>query len=113
MFSYLASYKQKTALKSEQLVIGMSLWRDDINFIYGALRNIQLANVFLPNWKVRVFIPINIPNMSNLHIKENIIQKMKLLGADVVYIDIKSVMIPLSWISSLIVDDNAQSTGNR
>jgi len=93
-------------LKEGHLVIGMSLWRDDINFIYGALRNIQLANIFFPEWNVRVLIPKNIPNGEQLQINENMIQKMKFLGAAIIYVDMKSIKVPLSWISSLILDDN-------
>ena len=76
--------------------IGFSLWKNDRDFIYGALRNIQLANLFFPDWFVRVFIPINIPNEDELLISENVIRKMKSLGADVVYVNLKNAKIPSS-----------------
>ena len=85
--------------------IGLSLWKNDRDFIYGTLRNIQLANVFFTNWFIRVFIPINIPNEDELLIGENVIRKMISFGADVVYVDLKNASIPPSLISTLIADD--------
>ena len=92
-------------LKKRSYGIGLSLWKNDRDFIYGTLRNIQLANVFFTHWFIRVFIPINIPNEDELLIGENVIRKMISLGADVVYVDLKNASIPPSLISTLIADD--------
>ena len=89
------------------MAIALAIWKDDISFVYDALRNIQLANILFPKWTVRVLIPKNIPNKnSELSIKENILHKMKSLGAEIIYIDIKATRIPVSLISSLIADEN-------
>ena len=82
------------------------MWKDDIDFVYGALRNVQLANVWFPNWKVRIYIPVNIPTPGKeLFIKQNVIEKMKSLGASIKHIDLKEAQIPAHLIGHLIVDD--------
>ena len=98
-------YAKVSSFKKRSYGIGLSLWKNDRDFIYGTLRNIQLANIFFPNWLVRVFIPINIPYEDELLIGENVIRKMKSLGADVVYVNLINVKIPSSLISTLIADD--------
>jgi hypothetical protein len=86
----------------------LALWKDDVDFVHGALRNIQLANIFFPKWTVRVLIPKNIPKPNlELSMKENMLRKMKVLGAQIVYIDIKAVKIPVNLISSLIADEKS------
>ena len=96
---------RKSILKAKNYGIGMTISKDDKNSVYGALRNIQLANLFLPKWKVYIYIPKNIPNRTELVIKENIKQKMIKLGADIVYVDIKTVIIPVTLINTLIADN--------
>ena len=104
-------YAKVSNLKKRSNGIGFSLWKNDRDFIYGTLRNIQLANIFFPDWFVRVYIPINIPSNTPYHnedellISENVIRKMKSLGADVVYVNLNVVQIPSSFISALIADD--------
>ena len=95
-------------MKAKNLVIALALWKDDDDFVLGALRNIQLANIFFPKWTVRILIPKNIPKPKiELSVKENMIRKMKFLGADIVYIDMKAVKIPVCLISSLIADEKS------
>ena len=91
--------------KLKNLAIGISLWKDDKDFLYGALRQIQLANIFFPRWRLRLFIPINIPNRKNLLVPENLIMKMKSLGAEISYVDMKDINIPLNLISLLILEE--------
>ena len=95
----------KSMLKSRNYGIGMTLSKDDKDSVYGALRNIQLANLFLPKWKVYIYIPKNIPNRTELGIKDNLKQKMTKLGADIIYIDLKTVIIPVTLINTLIADN--------
>ena len=90
----------KSILKAKNYGIGMTLSEDDKNSVYGALRNIQLANLFLPKWKVYIYIPKNIPNRTELVIKDNIKQKMIQLGADIVYVDLKTVIIPATLLQT-------------
>ena len=74
--------------------------------MYGALRNVQLANVWFPKWKVRVYIPVNIPTPGKeLFVKQNVIEKMKSLGASIKHIDLKEEQIPAHLIGHLIIDD--------
>ena len=54
---------------------------------------------------MRVYIPVNLPNKDELFVEKNIIQKMKSLGADIVYIDLKQIFVPLHLIASLIADE--------
>ena len=93
-------------LKSKNLAVVICLVKDDKDFLFGALRQIQLANIYFPKWISKLYIPINIPNEKELVIPENLIRKMKSLGAEIVYIDMKAVNIPLSLISFLIVDES-------
>ena len=77
----------------------MSLWSDGKDFLYGALRQAQLANIFFPKWTVRVYIPIE------LSIPGNLIHKIKSLRAEIIYIDMKAVQIPINLITLLVVDE--------
>ena len=95
----------KSILKAKNYGIGMTLSKDDKNSVYGALRNIQLANLFLPKWKTYIYIPTNIPNAKALVVEDKIKQKMVELGATIVYIDLKTVMIPVRLINTLIADN--------
>ena len=92
-------------LKKKRYGIAMALYTDDKNSVYGALRNIQLSILFLPSWQVYIFIPI-VDNHTQVLINDNLKQKMITLGASILYIDIKTVNIPLSAINTLIADDN-------
>ena len=98
-------HKPIQIIKTRAYGIGMTLSKDDKNSVYGALRNIQLANLFLPKWKVYIYIPTNIPNTRALVIEDRIKQKMIKLGAAIVYIDLKKVMIPVTLINTLIADN--------
>ena len=91
--------------KEKNLAISFSLWRDDIEFLYGAIRNIQLANLFFPHWATYIFIPTQTSTDKELHIRKNMILKMISLGALIVYIDTKVVEdVPINLISLLIAD---------
>ena len=65
-------------MKTKKYGIGMTLSKDDKNSVYGALRNIQLANLFLPKWKVYIYIPTNIPNTRALVIEDRIKQEIQI-----------------------------------
>ena len=104
-FRYLKVNRTDVYYKSKSLAIGISLWKDDKDFLYGTLRQIQLANIFFPRWRLRVFIPINIPNRKKLLIPENLMMKMKSLGAEMSYVDMNDINIPLNLISLLILED--------
>ena len=86
-------------------MIGLSLWKDEVDFTYGALRNVQLAALFFPKWTVRIFIP-KTTGASVINIPKNIVLKMEDLGAEVVYIaDADRLQIPLSLLSTFVSDD--------
>ena len=104
-FRYLNNQKKGNISKANDRVIALSLWKDDKNYIYDALRNIQLANLFFPAWGVRIYIPINAPNNHTLTLPANILDKMNILGAEVQYIDLSNIKLPAHLISSLVVDD--------
>ena len=44
-------------------------------------------------------------NKSELAIKDNLLQKMRYLGAEIVYVDMKIVKIPLNLINTLVFDE--------
>ena len=97
-------------LKSKKLAIVICLVKDDKDFVFGALRQIQLANIFFPKWISKLYIPINTPNEKELVIPEKLIDKMKSLGAEILYVDMKVVKIPLSLISFLMIDESDVET---
>ena len=90
-------------------IIALSLWNNDKNFTFGALRNVQLASLFYPTWKVRIFIPHPTQSLTNISIPNNIILKLNELGAEVVYVGVKGVQIPLNLVSTLVADDHSRS----
>lgn len=90
-------------------MIGFSLCKNDSGYIYGTIRNIQLAKIYFPNWNIRVYIPKTIPDQGRRFIRNNVLTKMKSLGAEVHYVALNDVKVPAHLLSSLLLDDSTIS----
>jgi len=77
-------------------VISMSLYGKDPRYTWGVLRNAQLVPVHLPDWTLRVYIAAD-PAPSHLAVPPRIINKLRLLGVDIVRISTGNSMAPRNW----------------
>ena len=87
-------------------MIGFSLCKNDRDDIYGILRNIQLAKIFFASWNIRIYIPKNLLVQGHRFVRNNWLTKMKSLGAEIHFVDLKDVKVPPHLISSLLLDDS-------
>ena len=74
----------------------MSLYGKDPRYTWGVLRNAQLVPVHLPDWTLRVYIAAD-PAPSHLAVPPRIINKLRLLGVDIVRISTGNSMAPRNW----------------
>ena len=88
-------------------VIGFSLWNGEKDYIYGALRNVQLAALYFPGWKVKIFLGKQNKNGKNVYIPDNVVKKIKVLGADITYIDSTEVNVPKALWNVLLADESS------
>ena len=102
---------KKSALHN---IIGFNLCQEDVDFTFGALRNVQLAATFFPEWKVKLFIPRGYQNKSNSTAASTgtvttskIISKIETLGAHVVYVhNAQQPKIPCDlWNIAFLAED--------
>jgi len=77
-------------------VISMSLYGNDPYYIWGVLRNAQLVPVYLPDWTLRVYVAAN-PAPSELAVPPRVINKLRLLGAQIAYVSTQSGMAARNW----------------
>ena len=77
-------------------VISMSLYGKDPRYTWGVLRNAQLVPVYLPEWTLRVYIAAD-PAPSQIAVPPRIINKLRLLGAEVVEVPTGNSMAPRNW----------------
>jgi len=77
-------------------VISMSLYGNDPRYTWGVLRNAQLVPVYVPDWTVRVYIAAD-PAPSELAVSPRIINKLRLLGTEIVHIATGNGMAARNW----------------
>ena len=89
-------------------VVSISLYSQQPIYTIGAIRNAQLMPLFFPGWKLRVHVARPKPNAQNQQwlIPFRIINRLKLLGAQIAYVDVDDVMLAPKWWSYLIADDS-------
>ena len=92
-------------------IIAMSLYGDDPRYVWGAIRNMQLAPVFFPAWTVRIYVEKPRPDGSQKFPKvpARIINKLKSLGAQIAYVDFEKTKVPPMMWRFLVADDLAVS----
>ena len=74
----------------------MSLYGKDPRYTWGVLRNAQLVPVHLPDWTLRVYVAAD-PAPSHLAVPPRIVNKLRLLGVDIVRISAGNSMAPRNW----------------
>jgi len=77
-------------------VISMSLYGKDPRYTWGVLRNAQLVPVYLPDWTLRVYVAAD-RAPSELAVPPRIINKLRLLGAEIATVPTGNSMAPRNW----------------
>jgi len=77
-------------------VISMSLYGEDPRHTWGVLRNAQLLPVYLPDWTLRVYVAAD-PAPSDLAVPSRIINKLRLLGAEIAHVPTGNTLHPRNW----------------
>ena len=96
--------KQQNKEIKELKIVSYNLATDDINKILGLIRNAQLMAVYYPDWKMRIYAENPKCNKyPSVHYKY--INKLRLLGCEVVYINTDVITIaPMLW-KYFVMDD--------
>ena len=74
----------------------MSLYGKDPRYTWGVIRNAQLVPVYLPDWTLRVYIAAD-QAPPELSVPPRIINKLRLLGAEVVEVSTRNSITPRNW----------------
>ena len=86
--------------KKENLVISMSLYGSDPRYTNGALQNAHLFKDIYPQWKLRIYAPKmeSLKQHSNLKVPVDIINQLKSLDVDIIFMDVQKTKIkPMMW----------------
>ena len=91
-----------TNITEHQLqIVSFTLFLNNADHTRGALRNLRLSKLLLPEWTIRFYISTNIT--------QNIIQLLSLYGAEVILVDETKFPIPCQYWAYLVADDPAVS----
>lgn len=101
--AYLESSNKSSADPSK--VIAFSVYGKKPDHTMGALRNVQIAPLYFPGWTVRLYTPF--PG-TTAAVPARLINKMRTLGADVVYVNNKT--LPVTRAAWQALDDPTVST---
>ena len=85
----------------------MSLFGKEPKYIWGAIRNAQLAPIIFPGWKLRFYVTSRSSKSSvadSWLVPKKVLNKVKQLGAELVSVKTKSIP-PFFW-RYLVVDDS-------
>jgi hypothetical protein len=85
-------------------VISMALFGNNPNYTMGAIRNAQLLPVVFPGWTLRVYIAEPESANASLKVPARIISKLRVLGAQIAYVNGPLLQVPRQW-SYLVADD--------
>jgi len=77
-------------------VISMSLYGKDPLYTWGVIRNAQLVPVYLPDWTLRVYIASD-ASPTELTVPPRIVNKLQLLGAEIVAVLSGNSITPRNW----------------
>ncbi len=95
--------ESSSAARDPSKVIAMSLHDATPSFTFGALRNVQQAPIFFPEWTVRIYVPS--PKITQNTIPERLLNKMETLGAHVYYIN--DLQYPKEYLAFHIIQDKS------
>ena len=100
--------QQQPVAANASHVIAMSLHGTNPRYTYGAVRNLQLHKILLPEWTVRVYVHRNSNNIApQLAVPELVINKLRLLGAQIVYVNASYANIEPGLWRYDVMDDPA------
>jgi len=107
-FRYIKYKDTANAVKVDgKKVIAMSLFGKNAKYSWGAIRNAQLAPIFFPGWKLRIYVTSRRSKAADVKswlVPKRILNKLKQLGAELAYVTTKSIP-PFFW-RYLVVDDS-------
>ena len=100
-----SSSSSSSSKSSAKSIISFTLYGNVTKYLYGAIRNAQLAHVYFPNWTVRFYVekPWQSPKFGAVPIK--VLNKLQVLGAQVHYIDTKMTALPPVLWRFFVADD--------
>jgi len=90
------SNKETGVKPDSHKVISMSLYGKDPRYTWGVLRNAQLVPVYLREWTLRVYVAAD-PAPSELAVPPRIINKLRLLGAEIATVPTGNSIAPRNW----------------
>lgn len=98
----LSTIQEKKITPSATSVISMSLAGDDLQPIYGAIRNAQLMTVHYPEWTLAIYVS----SSKEAHrIPQLYLNKLKTLGARIIEVPKDIASLPPAVWKYLILDD--------
>ena len=91
-------------------VLVTSLYGNKPRYTYGAVRNLQLHRILLSNWTVRIYMYRSRNNATaHLAVPELVVNKLRLLGAQTVYVNDSYVDVdPRLWRYDVINDETIE-----
>ncbi|CAH1786924.1 unnamed protein product [Owenia fusiformis] len=89
-----------------QKIISMSLYSNKTSRLIGAVRSAQLTPVMFPGWTARFYIEKTVGISKYDVIPENLIRKLQLLGAQILYVDTQATNVSPELWPYLVSDDS-------
>ena len=88
-------------------MISMSLYGHDLKYTYGAIRNAQIAPIVFPGWLLRFYVekPRDDGATAFPQVPDGIVAKLRILGAEIVYVDTTVVSVPPMMWRFMVADD--------
>ena len=95
---------------NKRYVLVTSLYGDNPHYTYGAVRNLQLHRILLPDWTVRIYMYRSRNNATaHLAVPELVVNRLRLLGAQTVYVNDSYVDVdPRLWRYDVINDETIE-----
>ena len=81
----------------------MSLHNNEFRYLWGAVRNAQLAAVFFAGWKLRIYVPAE----ADRQVPRRVVKRLISLGAEVVPVDSSLTQLDPEWWSYMTADDQS------
>jgi len=75
----------------------MSLYGTNPRYTWGVIRNAQLVPVYLPDWRLRVYVTADTAPQSELAVPPRVLKKLRLLDVQIAKVSTKSTIMPRNW----------------
>lgn len=86
-------------------VVSMSLYGSEPRYTQGAIRNAEIIKIYLPGWKLRVYVELPSDKPMFGPVPKNVLDKLRELDAVLNYMDPHESRIPPMMWRFLIADD--------